>query len=118
MKAMMMRSVQPRTKPVSTPIAVPAVIESSTVRKLIHTLLEAPAIEAREFVAAELVGAQPKAALGGFRRARKLIAERLVRRPEESQHGRREDQAHDEEAYQGLRVRNFFIPRAPGIEEG
>ena len=72
LKAMMMRSVQ-RTKPVSVPISVPATMAKLTVSRLIQTLLLAPAREARQLVAPELVGAEQEAAAGRPSRAAKLI---------------------------------------------
>ncbi|MNI30758.1 hypothetical protein D3C73_846160 [compost metagenome] len=73
LKAMMMRSVQPRTKPVSVPMAVPTTMANVTVKRLIQTLLEAPASNRDSSSRPNSSVPSRKSPPGGLSRATKLI---------------------------------------------
>ena len=69
----MMRSVQPRTKPVSVPISVPATMAKLTVSRLIQTLLLAPARRRDSSSRPNSSVPSRKPPPGGLSRAAKLI---------------------------------------------
>ncbi|KAG1435498.1 hypothetical protein G6F57_021100 [Rhizopus arrhizus] len=70
---MMMRSVQPRTKPVRVPMAVPATMANVTVSRLIQTLLDAPANRRDSSSRPNSSVPSRKSPPGGLSRATKLI---------------------------------------------